>query len=201
MTKFKAFVFTYDRPEMLKSVLDTLSDKGITPTIKDDAILKRGKEGFWESWDEVLKECIGVDADIFLFMPDDFLDLDVERVIELHEQFKEKPYIYNIINDGREKIWTSQDVKEYDDNTELVGFTDGGFFCNLWALIKIGFFMDDCYEFLDKKTSSGVGLSLTYRANRFGVPCYRPIKSLAYHGDHESKMHPTERLKNPLISK
>jgi hypothetical protein len=30
---------------------------------------------------------------------------------------------------------------------------------------------------------------------------YTPKKSLAFHGDHESKMHPEERKKNPLISK
>lgn len=199
MIKFKAFVFTYDRPQMLESVLKTLGDKEITPIVKNDGVdfPHRGKEGFWKTWDEVLAECT-TEADIFLFMPDDFLNLDIDRLIDLHEQFKDKPYIYNIINDGRKKMWTSIEPKDMDEHTELCGFTDGGFFCNIQALIKIGFFMDDCSEYT--QGSSGVGLSLTYRANRFGVPCYRPFKSLAYHGDHESKMHPQERVKNPLIS-
>ena len=29
---------------------------------------------------------------------------------------------------------------------------------------------------------------------------YKPVKSLTYHGDHESKMHPEERKQNPLKS-
>ena len=29
----------------------------------------------------------------------------------------------------------------------------------------------------------------------------KPKKSMAFHGDHESVMHPEERKKNPLISK
>lgn len=195
----KAYVFTYDRPEMLEKVLESL--KGVNTTVKNDGVdfEFRGKDKFWMTWDEVLKDCAKQKTDLFLFTPDDFLDLDVERVKELHEQFKEEPYIYNIINDGRERIWTSINPTPYDEQTEVCGFTDGGFFCNLKALIKIGFFMDDM-EWTEIE-SSGIGLSLTYRANRFGVPCYRPFKSLAYHGDHESKMHPEERIKNPLISK
>jgi len=201
MTKYKAYVFTYNRPEMLASVLESLD--GLDVTVKHDGVdfKHRGKGGFWITWDEVLKDSINHNADIFLFMQDDCLDIDLERIERLHEQFKDKPYIYNIINDGRKKMWTSIEPRTMDEDTELCGFTDCMFFCNLKALIKLGFFMDDMSDYVQEGKSSGVGLSLTYRANRFGVPCYRPFKSLATHGDHESKMHPEERKINPLISK
>ena len=52
-----------------------------------------------------------------------------------------------------------------------------------------------------KDISSGVGQYLTFAFNKAKVKMFTPIKSLAYHGDHESLMHKEERIKKPLISK
>jgi len=48
--------------------------------------------------------------------------------------------------------------------------------------------------------SSGVGMMLSKRMHAAGVKIYKPKKSLAYHGNHESKMHGEHRTNTPLKS-
>ena len=55
--------------------------------------------------------------------------------------------------------------------------------------------------FNDKSKSSGVGYQLSRRLIQLDIPMYKPIKSLAKHGGHESIMHTEERKLNPLKSK
>jgi len=42
---------------------------------------------------------------------------------------------------------------------------------------------------------------LTFRMMRTNCKMFTPTKSLVHHGDHESLMHPEERIKTPLTSK
>jgi len=210
--KIKAFITSYDREGMLTKLVNHLNSFGIIPTIKDDGSEyepslpqyfrheHRGKDGYWQTWNEMLKDCEASDAELFLFMPDDFQVLNVNRMIATHGWFKKEPYIYNLINDGREWEWINILPVQISEATSRTGFTDCGFFCNREALNKIGFYMDEIDPDRWKGKSSGVGHQLTKRLHKARVSIYKPINSLAYHGDHESKMHPTERLNNPLIS-
>jgi hypothetical protein len=75
--------------------------------------------------------------DLFIFMPDDFEYLQVDKIKQLHELHKHEPYAYNIINDGRLSCWFSFTPKKLNDNTTQVGFVDCGFFCNRAALRKV----------------------------------------------------------------
>lgn len=215
--KIRAFITTYDREEMLRETVTHLNKNGIIPIIKDDGSNypidlpqyfrhnHRGKKGYWKTWDEILKTCETSEAELYLFMPDDFQDLDVERMVKLHNKFKGEPYVYNLINDGREWEWVKTIPLEIDEETIQIGFCDCGFFCNREALEKIGFYMKEVskkrWEVYGEQTSSGVGQRLTKRLNENRVKIYKPVKSLCYHGDHESKMHREERKRNPLISK
>jgi len=205
--KVRCFITTYDRPEMLTKAVGNLGRFGIIPTIKDDGSTyehnlpqyfrheHRGKEGFWMTWDEMLKDCY-MAGELFIFTVDDFQNLDVKKILELHEKYKDRPYAYNILNDGREGLFTG--VVPCEVNGDIMcGFVDCGFFCNYEALAKIGFGMERTDV---KEDSSGVGRNLSMRFLRAKVLMYKPIKSLATHGTHESKMHPIERLKNPLKS-
>lgn len=204
-------LFTYDRPKMLEQTLNHLRDNtGLLTTINvfEDGVTfpYRGKKGFWVTWNEALKECdnYGLKKEIYLFMPEDFLDLDLDRLQEIHERLKDKPYVCNIINDGRHQQWMAFPKQEPVDGLERVGFTDCGFFCNREALEKIGFWMEEPPKGWFKQgedISSGVGMMLTKRLAQAKIPIYKPVKSLAFHGSHPSKMHPNERDKNPLISK
>jgi len=191
---------------MLTKVVSDLNSYGIIPIIKDDGSTyknnlpqyfrhtHRGKEGFYITWDEILKDCKDSEAELYLFMPDDFLDIDFNKIKQIHETFN-TPYAYNIINDGRSGMWTGI-MEAKTDKGIMCGMVDCGFFCNKLALDSIGYFMEKEYDL----TSSGVGKSLSRRFLKARVPMYKPVKSLAYHGDHESKMHKEERVINPLIS-
>lgn len=200
-------LFTYDRPEMFKETVRHIISSGhcLFKTYEDGVDFEfRGKQGFWKTWDEALYEAEAYHETLYLFMPDDFQNIDLNKIKELHEDFKNEPYVYNIINDGRHEQWTRFLKKQPINGTEQVGFTDCGFFCNREALEAIGFYMDEVPKSWfeqGENMSSGVGYQLTKRFNKAGVKMYKPVKSLAYHGDHESKMHPNERKKNPLISK
>ena len=206
-------VFSYQREDMLKQVLNDL--KGENVTILDDGsdfkiehpnvirFKNGGKQKFWEKWFVALKIAEGSDDDLFVFMPSDFLDIDMEAIRQKHEQLKEQPYVHNIINDGRDSCWLPFRPIKINEDLVQVGFTDGGFFCNRSALERISFKMAeiDQRRFKRHDISSGVGQYLTTEFTRRKVPMYRPEKSLAFHGDHPSTMHPDERVKNKLISK
>jgi hypothetical protein len=212
--KVLSFIMTYDREHDLKRVVSHLNKNGLDPIIYDDGSTyetklpnyhrheHRGKKGFIHTWEDMLKVCRNNNADLYIFMGDDFHDLDLERLYKYHQQFKLYPYACNIINDGRTKCWTNLSCLDMGDYYRL-GFVDGGFFCNREALDRINFSLGSLPNGWHNKAnrSSGVGMLLSKGFYSTRVKMYTPKKSLAFHGDHESKMHPEERKKNPLISK
>ena len=87
-------------------------------------------------------------------------------------------------------VWVNKACVDMGDKYSI-GFVDCGFFCNRETLEKIGFFMKqpprDWFN-RGENISSGVGMMLSKRMHTAGVKIYKPKKSLAYHGNHESKM-------------
>lgn len=200
--KIAAFITSYDRPEMLQNVVNHLRGQGIEPLIFLDGVTEhRGKKGFYKTWNEILQAAEKIEADIYLFMPDDVINLDIDRIKAIHATMR-KPYAFNLTNDGRKKCWVNKACVDMGDKYSI-GFVDCGFFCGRETLDKLGYYMNQppkgWFE-LAEGMSSGVGMMLSKRLYNAGVQCYKPKKSLAYHGDHESKMHKQERIKNPLIS-
>lgn len=205
------YIFSYQREQMLKSVVRCLQDKDYL--ILDDGsdfelprMIKfphEGKFGFWKKWAYALDHAKSTKDELFVFMPSDFLQLDLARLESLHLSHRHEPYVYNLIDDGRNKCWNNIPAKPYNQQTIQVGFTDCGFFCNRTALEALEFKMFPISRisfYLRSSTSSGVGRQLTKRLNRLQVKIFKPIKSLALHGDHPSLMHAKERLRNPLLS-
>jgi len=207
------FIFSYNRESMLKQVVEKV--KWYNFFIIDDGsnfylpIKNRmfcfehhGKEGWWELWNTVFDFAKTTDKGLIVFTPDDFLDLNIEKIFELHEKYKDKPYVYNIVRDHRDYNWNHIPVKDIDEDTQQIGFVDCGFFCNRKVLEMLEFKINpiDPKRFRNKSISSGVGEQLTARINKLGIPIYRPVKSLAYHGTHPSVMHPDMRKSNKIIS-
>lgn len=208
------FVFSYQREAMLYNVLKelkqevvTILDDGSDFVINHPNVIRfkhGGKPKFWEKWHFAFKIAEGSTDDFFLFTASDVSDIQLEKIKQLHDKFKSKPYVYNLVNDGRDMCWNNFKPVVIDEETTQVFFTDCGFFCNRIALEAINFKMRevDASRFVRRKDiSSGVGQNLTAEFNRAGVKMYNPSKSLVYHGDHESIMHKEERLIHPLISK
>lgn len=206
------FVFSYNREEMLRKVMVSLDgynyfvvDDGSDFTIDDPRFIKHehhGREKWWRLWDSVLKKAGETDHSLIVFTTDDFLDIDMKAIQQRHEQFKGSPYFYNIIRDKRDHCWGHFPLTQVDENTTRIGFIDCGFFCNRSALDKLGYYINPVGEsrFKNPLISTGVGLQLTARVRKLGIPMYRPVKSLAFHGLHESKMLPRERVIHPVPS-
>lgn len=207
--KIKSFITTYNRLGMLSQVVNHLNTFGIIPQIKDDGSTynhnfhqyfrheHRGKDGFYLTWQEMLLDCEKSDAELFLFMPDDFQDLDYKMLLALHYEYtKHGAYAFNIINDGRSGMWTGIQESQLNNTVIMCGMVDCGFFCNKQALDGLNV---KWYE--PTEVDSGVGKSLSLAFLNKRVPMYKPAKSLAVHGNHKSEMHTEERIKNPLISR
>jgi len=208
-------IFSHNREQMLDSIVANLPEANVIivddysdfnvfkyPTYVYRSEEKMGKHGFWKQWKMAFDFCLWQSEELYVFMPDDFLDMDWNRIREAHERFKHEPYACNIINDGREECWQSFKPQIIDKEFKQIGFVDCGFFCNFETLRKLNFTMYETPIYTTQPNrSSGVGQQLTTRLNKAGVKIYLPTKSMAFHGAHESMMHKQERIKNPLISK
>lgn len=214
--KIRVVIFSYEREQMLKSLIKEVEaipeatylviDDGSSFTLNDSfhQFEHGGKVKYWRLWDYALKSLKDDHSDLFLFIPSDFSEVNFTEIIARHNQFKRTPYAYNVVNDGRLNCWNLVKPFKMDEDTSEVGFTDCGFFCNKATLNKIGYNVTQInpYRFqANNAISSGVGQQLTFRMRRHSISMYMPVKSLAYHGSHDSLMHPNERIKTPLVSK
>ena len=202
---------TYNRPEKLNKlikeldgydyhVIDDGSDEKPDITESRLSVLEHsGKVGFWKTFNFVIKLLINSKHDDFLILPDDVYDIDFDRISFYQNKFKNKKYFINMINDGREYSW----VKPNFTVDKIDGLIHTGFFdcAGLTNRKTLEDFLLSPITNRNKNLSSGVGAQITKRMNEKKVPMFTPIKSLMFHGDHESKMNPLERKKNKLISK
>lgn len=211
-------IFNYQREELLKALVQEIkafNNYEITYTIIDDGsdfiypdpnfvqFEHGGKPKFYEKWDYALRQLPDIKADMYIFTPSDYKNLDIESMVKRHIQFNHQPYAYNIINDGRTNCWNLVRPISIDECTLKIGFIDCGFFCNRECLIKLGYYINSInpLRFANNEAiSSGVGQQITQRMRKANIQMYLPKKSYADHGEHPSLMHPEERLKNPLKS-
>jgi len=217
-------IFSCNRPKMLLDSLKHLDKFEEEVTVLDDnskfsydpyleyasfyrSKKKLGKRGYWLQWRTAFQIAQDSEDDLYIFMPDDFENLNYNKIERIHNQLKSRAYSCNIINDGREQCFRphkNEDITIDSIDFKTIGFNDGGFFCNRATLEIIGFRFNEILpvRFVgDNNISSGIGQQLTKRMREHGIFMLMPIKSLAYHGEHESIMHKEERLKHPLISR
>jgi hypothetical protein len=130
------FIFSFNREEMLKKVVESVKDynyfiidDGSTFDWRwDDArfwkLTHQGKEQWHLNWDLVFRNIKSqfMTDELFVFTPDDFLDLNIAKIFELHEKYKDKPYVYNIVRDHRDYCWNHKPVIDIDSETQQIGF-------------------------------------------------------------------------------
>ena len=215
LNRLKIVIISYDRPEMLKQLTNDLT--GYDYHIIDDGsdfdlsyfdsnrITRQphmGKKMFWVTFRKAINKLLKSKHDDFLLIPDDVMIYSIDRVIELHKRFKDKIYMVSPINDGRNCCWSLPDFKaEEHDDLIHTGFFDCTTITNRKTLSKLKPFYVPETWFDREGKSSGVGYNVTLQMNKMKVPMYKVKKSIVIHGDHESKMHQNERIKNKLISK
>lgn len=191
----KVIITHYNRPEFLRKQLNELKDHCVTViddgstcdlSFVDDLIRfpHIGKKGFWLIWNKALQVAKYSHEEVIMFAPDDFINFDLQAIEKLDLDNK----VYNIINDGRKSCWGENN------------FVDCGFIASKKSIMKINVNKPPNNWFNQENKSSSVGYQLTKQFKSLGIEMITPTKSLAFHGNHESKMHPKERLKNPLIS-
>ena len=165
-----------------------------------------GKLNYWRHWDGALYMCKRSTHKDFVFMPDDFLDLDIDALLNLSDCWEGLYYSMNLINDGRVNCWGSHrmGIKPIAYKNRLiqeVGFCDCGFMTNRKVLESLEI-KKPFYGWFDQPDkSSGVGYQLTKQMRALEVPMLSPDKSFASHGLHDSVMHGDHRKEITLKSK
>lgn len=196
-------VFTHNRPDMLARTLDE---------VKDAVVLGShpawdGKRMFYAKWQEAIRRCLESNDNWFLFLPDDYTNINMKVLDKLTRQGWDKALLaFNVANCGRTQCWgkhrTGQPDIVIDDITfKEVGFVDCSYLTNRTTLqfLKIEEMPPQWWDRPDK--SSGVGFQNTIQFRKIGAKMMMPTPTLARHGDHESVMHGEHRLTTPLIAK
>jgi hypothetical protein len=198
-------VFTHDRPDMLQNLLKEIG-------LEDTVVLDKhpawdGKRKFWIKWREAVKLALESNHDWFLFLADDFSNINMNAINQLATSIWDNHLVaINILNDGRTHCWgmhsTGQpEFDAYGITLKEVGFVDCGYLTNRHTLknLKIEDVGQWWFDRPDK--SSGVGFQTTKQFRQLGVKMMMPTPSLADHGKHESVMHGDHRKETPLVAK
>ena len=207
-------IFSYNRPEKLHNLLDEIGHSVVIDDGSDYKALPfldkcdyyrfthKGKKGFWLQWQYALDIAKESGEDWFFFAQDDISNVNMAEIKRLTQS--KKPFAFNYMNIGEDRGWTPFGQRKADwFDGYRIGYVDCMFVTNRktldllhWQILPV-----NQKRFLNPNISSGVGQQLSRRLFELSVPMWMPNKSLAYHGDHESKMHPLERKLNPLIAK
>ena len=206
----KIAIITYNRPQELLRLTKELKgldyvviDDGSNydSFIEDDRLVKlphQGKKGFWLTYSVVIHNLLKSKADNYIILADDFYNIDFDSVAEIHSRFRDDKYTVNMINDSRRYCWSSPRKWKTPKDMINKGFFDCGGLTNRRTLQQIKLKEMPASWWTPNK-SSGVGYQITKQLKN-KTKMFTPKQSLCKHGDAVSKMHPIERIKNPLIS-
>ena len=101
-----------------------------------------------------------------------------------------------LLKDRRHSQWGAPDPKSYNDYVLKTWWCDMIF---MFSKEFIKFFNQLTLYPPDMESSSRVGAQISKKLRDYGG-MYQVKETLVFHGDHESKMNPEERKKNPLIN-
>jgi len=226
---FCILITTYNRPDFLKRLLDDINnqkkDYNVLVAVfndgsnveydlsgydvkKIDIYPNMGKKKYYNVINKTFEFVKNIDSKYFIYLPDD---------INLVDNFFEETKEMYIKIDSRKKICLNilTDDRVLRDNWGYPKGVDyGDFYQTQWNdlcfICEKKFFESLDYKIYDiplsrwsknPNLSSGVGHQITDRLNKKKFFLYHTKKSMVIHGDHESKMNYTERLKTKLVTK
>lgn len=227
MAKILVIMQTYDRQLMaeiaVKSLMDNSENHDFNLWIYDDnspvdylGELRKhrftennGKGKYWKLVNKMYQDIRDhFEYDYYFHLPDDITVTPgfFAKAITLWESIKdEKKICLNLIFDEHRQnkgCWTGFNPVA-SGSVIKTQWVDMCYMCDINFFKKLNFEIhpiDPNRWNYDKSLSSGVGAQISLRLFKENN-LYQVKKSLVLHGDHESKMNPEERKKNPLISK
>ena len=227
---FCVVITTYNRPEMLRLLLDDIAEnsfgKRILVTIFDDGsnndyayldeydikyvkyVKNNGKFNYWKMVGDTFKYCGEIRSKYYIYLPDDIrLKNDFfEDSVRIFEKIEDDDKIcLNLLMDetrrGRPN-WTGFDPIEYDEYYKTQ-WNDMCFISNIEFFETLNFEMlpiDKSRWSRNKELGSGVGQQMSIRLLGSGKNMYHVISSMVTHDDHDSVMNFDDRKKNKLIA-
>jgi len=171
-----------------------------------------GKKGYWRLCNYAISEIKNnMNYDYYIKLDDDgrLVDGFFSRCVNLWESIRDpKKICLNFRLDSREGkiVWTGVKPKlvSYSGNSlYLSQWVDMDFFVNINFFAALRFRISKQHEarFVNPFSSSGVGRDISTRLHAAGYNLYLTTQSLVIHDEHDSKMNPGERERNPLLTK
>lgn len=228
---FCVIITTYDRPEMLKALLDDIKynsfGKRVLVTIFDDGSSKdyeyldnydvkyvkyvknNGKVNYWKLITDTFNYCGNIKSKYYIYLPDDIRLKNnfFEESVRIFEKIEDENKIcLNLLMDESRRgnpNWTGFKPVQYDEYYKTQ-------WNDLCFISNIDFFQMLNFEILpinknrwvkNSELGSGVGQQMSMRLLSLNKNMYHVINSLVTHDDHTSKMNYFDRKKIKLIAK
>lgn len=169
-----------------------------------------GKEGYWELVNLAIffSKQDSPDSDLLLFMPDDITIQPnfITELLRLWDSIQDENKMalsYLMMEKWKVKgNWTYQTPEPHGEVWKT-GWVDMAFIAPMKKFIELIYplWPIDPHRWDNNPgLSSGVGQQISTRLLDTGCTMYHTDKSLCFHGDHESQMHPEHRKGTPLIT-
>jgi hypothetical protein len=228
---FCIIISTYNRPEMLKDLLDDIEyhslNKRVLVTIFDDGsnkdyeyldkydikyikyVKNNGKFNYWKLISDTFKYCANIKSKYYIYLPDDIRLKDnfFEESVRIFEKIEDDNKIcLNLLMDESRRgnpNWTGFKPIEYDDYYKTQ-------WNDLCFISNIDFFQMLNFEILpinknrwseNSELGSGVGQQMSMRLLALNQNMYHVINTLIIHDDHHSVMNHNNRKRIKLIAK
>lgn len=188
---------------------------GITPELERNYVTHKrfdhhGKQQYWKLINQVFYN-IDSSSDYYIFLPDDVtIEKDFfNKAVQKWNAIEDKNKVaLNLLVDNRvhKAQWVPRSPKSVTFNSEefiRTYWIDMCFICEKKFFQTIEYKINPIPEHRwqnNPNLSSGVGKQISERIDYLGYSLYSLKETLVHHGDHESKMNPGERDKNPLIA-
>lgn len=225
---FCVIINTYNRPEMLEKLVDDINKNqknyNIIIAIFDDCSTKKhsikqknikkfnmfpnmGKKKYFVTYNASFSFVKSINSKYYIYLPDDIglIDNFFDEAKRIYESITStKKICLSILTDDRinRSHWGYSDPKDFGEFLQTQ-WNDLCFICEKKFFEVLNYKIEEISEtrwIKNPDLSSGVGHQITERLNKLGKFLYHTKKSLVFHGNHESKMNNTERIKNNLLT-
>jgi len=192
------------------SVLNSFSGKLNIEYHKMDE--NHGKKGYWKLCTYAMHEIKkNIGYDYYMKVDDDgrLVDCFFDRCVNIWECIRDQKKIclnFRLDSRERKRVWTN--VYPTLENHKGIPvyksqWVDMDFFVtlNFFAAIRFRIRKPADRRWSNPYVSSGTGRDISTRLYKMGYNMYLTSQTLVIHDEHDSKMNPGERARNPLITK